>query len=74
MHCQQLHYWYSRDELSHRRIERFCSTPEAMGLGCPCGKEEGINDLASLAWPDPSLRGDVIACSIDAYTASACAK
>ena len=54
MHCQQLHYWYSRDELSDRRIERFGSTPEAMGLKCPCGNAEGINDLASLAWPDSS--------------------
>ena len=58
-------------KLSDRRIERFGSTPEAMGLGCPCGNAEGINDLASLAWPDPSLSGDVIACSIGAYTASA---
>ena len=71
MHCQQLHYWYSRDELLDRRIERFGSTPEVMRLGCPCGNAEGINDIASLMWPAPSLRGDVITCSIGAYTASA---
>ena len=47
MNCQQIHNWYSRDEMSETGVK------EAMGLHCPYGNTEGIkfNDLAS--WPDP---------------------
>ena len=40
-----------------------------MGLKCPCGNAEGINDIVS-AVPDPSLHWGVIACSVGTYTAS----
>ena len=46
------------------------SRTEAMGLKCPCDNAESMNDLASLALPDPSSRRGVIACSIGAYTAN----
>ena len=46
------------------------SRTEAMELKCPYDNAENMNDLASLAWPDPSLRRGVIPCSIDAYTAN----
>ena len=46
-----------------------------MGLKYPCGNAEGINNLANLAWLDPSSHRGVIARSIGTYTASdsACA-
>ena len=40
-HCQQMHYWYSSDELSDRRID---SKTEVMELKCPCGNARCIND------------------------------
>ena len=51
------------------------SRTEAMRLKYPCGNAVGINNLASLAWPDSNLRRGIIACSIGTYTASdsACA-
>ena len=67
MHCQQMHYWYSHDELLDRRIY---STTEVKGLKCPCDNTEGINNLAGLLLQDPSSRRGVIACSIGAYTAN----
>ena len=45
-------------------LKDFDSRPEAMGLKCPCGNAKSINDLASLAWPDPSSCRGIIACSI----------
>ena len=66
-----MHHRYSQDELSDRRIERFDSKTEVMGLKCPCGNNSvGINDLASLTWSDPSSHRGIITCSIDTYTAS----
>ena len=49
MHCQQMHYSNSRDELSDRRhvLKDFDSKTEVMGLKYPCGNADGINDLVS---------------------------
>ena len=48
-------------------LKGFNSSTEAMGLNCPCGNAEGINDLVS--------RGQTLvrvgaACSIGIYVAS----
>ena len=51
-------------------LKDFDSRTEVMGLKCPCGNTEDINDLASLAWPDPSSCRGVITCSIGTYTVS----
>ena len=51
-------------------LKDFDSRTEAMGLKCPCGNAESINDLASLAWSNSILNRDVIACSIGTYTVS----
>ena len=51
-------------------LKDFDSRTVVMGLKCPCGNADGINDLASLAWPERSFRRGVIACSIGTYTAS----
>ena len=50
MNYQQIHYWYSRDELSETGVLKdFDNRKEAMGLNCPYGNTEGIkfNDLVS---------------------------
>ena len=50
MNYQQIHYWYSRDELSETGVLKdFDRRTEAMGLICPYGDTEGIkfNDLVS---------------------------
>ena len=52
-------------------LKDFNSETEVMGLKCPCGNNAvGINDLASLTWPDLSLHRGIISCSIGTYTAS----
>ena len=51
-------------------LKDFDNRTEVMGLMCPCGNAVGINDLASLTWPDPSSYRGVITCSIGTYTAS----
>ena len=51
-------------------LKDFDSRTEAMGLKCPYSNAESINNLASLAWEDPSLRRGIIAYSIGTYTTS----
>ena len=51
-------------------LKDFDSRTVVMGLKYLCGNADGMNDLASLAWPEPSSRMGIIACSIGIYTAS----
>ena len=70
MHCQQMHYWYSMMNYRTDLLKDCDSRTEAMGLKCPFDNAESMNDLASLAWPDPSSHRGIIPCSIGAYNAN----
>ena len=51
-------------------LKDFDSRTEVMGLKCPCGNVEGINDLVSQGQTLVCSHRGIIACSIGTSTAS----